>query len=106
MLRHPSMVAPRSSTADDGGGAPGRPDLVDVVVAAPRFGQVSWEPVVQAAVDLGAAADAAALDVRDDRVAERTLRPAVAVFADHLAQREGLVGVGVDPRALLDDRDL
>ena len=80
----PSFVAPRSSTADDAGGAPGRRDtpsslfdafrvtvervgaeLLDAVLALPFLGQLGRQPVVQAAVDLGAAADAAAFGVRD-----------------------------------------
>ena len=82
-----------------------RGELVDLVALAPLIGQLGRQAVVQAAVDLGAAADAAAFGIRDTRVAERGREPAVAVLRVHLFERERLQRVGVDPRALLDDRD-
>ncbi len=119
---HPSFVAPRSSNADDGGGAPGSRDtassfsmrcgvrverlgaeLVDAVLVAPRLGEGRGQPVVEAAVDLGAPADAAPLRERDRRVPQRGGEPPVPVLGGHLLEGERLQRVGVDPRALFHD---
>ena len=59
----------------------------------------------EAAVDLGAAADAPALGVGDGGRAERGGQAPVAVLRHHLLEREGLHRVGVDPRALLHHHD-
>ena len=73
------------------------------VVAPPVGGEVLGQPVVEAAVDLGAAADAAPLGERDPGVAERGARALVAVPRDELVERERLVLVGSVPGPFLDD---
>ena len=80
-------------------------ELVDVVVLRPLRGELGRQPVIEAAVDLGAPADAPALGVRDRGPAERGARTAVAVLGAHLLQRERYRRVGIDPRAFFEDRD-
>ena len=80
------------------------PEVVDRVVGAPtrqrRLGRTS----IQAAVDLGATAGAAALGVGDRRSTEGDGHPARAVLAVHLFERERHDGVLFDPGPFLDDQ--
>ena len=80
-------------------------ELGDAVRPAPLVGELGREPVVEAAVDLGAPTDASALGVRDPGRAERGRRTLVAVLQDHLVERERLDRVGIDPRSFFDDDD-
>jgi hypothetical protein len=59
--------------------------------------------VVQTAVDLCAAADAAAFGERDHRPAESDTEPAMSEGTGQLARRQVLVGSRLDPRPLLED---
>src|SRR5450759_1036126 len=90
----------------DAGGVPvedRRGELVDLIRAAPFFGELGGESVIEAAVDLGAATNAAALGIGDAGGAKGGGQASVAVLGDHLVERKGLHGVGVDPRPLFDD---
>src|SRR5947209_209901 len=59
--------------------------------------------MVEAAVDLGASSDATAFGVRDARRTEGRGQTPVPVFRHHLLEREGLQGIGIDPRPFLHD---
>ena len=78
----------------------GRVEVVDGL--APAIEHVLRRAPVQAAVDLGPAAGAAALGVGDRRGAERRRDPAGAVLAIHLLERERHGLALPDERTLLD----
>ena len=86
----------------------GRPsvEVGDAVLVAPAGEDVLGRPAVEPAVDLGAAAGAAALGVGDGREAERGGHAAGAVLAVHLLERERHDLALAHERALLEHEDV
>ena len=78
-------------------------EVGDAVLGPPLGDDVLRRPAVEAAVDLRAAADAAALRVGDGGEAERGRHAAGAVLAVHLGERERGDLALLDVRALLGD---
>ena len=121
----PAGVAPWWSLSEAAGAAPGNRDTetsrsqaskcgrrsasvraADLELPPPQLQNLRGRPMIEAAVDLAAAAHATALDVGHLVSAHRDGLPAVAVFQQHLRSRERRAGFQSAKRALLNQEDI